>query len=266
MAFDREVMTTDDLPRPVLTVAHRGASGQAPENTLSAVRRAVALGADLVEVDVQRTRDGALVLMHDTSLERTSDVRWRRGRRAVAVQDLSLAQLRRLDVGSWFDAAYAGERVPTLSETIEAVRGTRSGLLLELKAPHLHPGIVADLADLLTQEHALVDNGRITVQSFDVAAVKELATRLPAVRIGVLGRPPRAHLPALASWAHQVNPRLRGTDAAYVAAVQEAGLQCLVWTVNRTVAMRRALAFGVDGVITNHPEVLHQVRAEVPAR
>ncbi|WP_203230961.1 glycerophosphodiester phosphodiesterase [Nocardioides caldifontis] len=249
--------------RPVLSIAHRGASWHAPENTLAAVRAAVALGVDLVEVDLQRTRDGALVLMHDVTLARTTDVRARHSRRAPwRVADLTLEELRRLDAGSWFSRRYAGERVPTLAELLDTLRGTGVGLQLELKRPDLHPGVVADLAAQLAVELGdapTVAGVPVVVQSFDVAAMKELKTRLPPLRVGILGRPAVANLAALATWADQVNPAHLAADAAYVRAVHALGMECLVWTVDRTGAQRRALRHGVDGIITNRPDRLAEV-------
>jgi glycerophosphoryl diester phosphodiesterase len=252
--------------RRPLNVAHRGASADAPENTLAAVRRAIDLGADRIEVDVQRSRDGAMVLMHDTTLTRTTNARkvfplrapWR-------VADFTHAELRRLDAGSWKSPAYAGEPIPTLDEVVEVLEQAGAGLLLELKAPELYPGVVSDLRASLEAVPGYVSSAaadhRLVVQSFGFAAMKELKTQLPAVPVGLLGAPPRANLPALASWAHQVNPSHRLVDRSYVDAVHDLGMQCLVWTVNRGPSMRRALRIGVDGVITNRPGLLGQVLA-----
>jgi glycerophosphoryl diester phosphodiesterase len=248
----------------VLAVAHRGASARAPENTLAAVRLAADLGADAVEVDLQRTRDGALVLLHDAGLGRTTDAATRlRGRGPWSVGSLRLEEVRRLDAGSWKAPEFAGETVPTLAETLDVV-GARPGLrlLVELKLPERHPGIVADLASELTRAHAggVVDLSHVVVQSFDVAAVKELKARCPRLTVGVLGLPPREHLPALGTWAGQVNPHHAALDAGYVEAVHAHGMRCLTWTVDHRFAMRRVLRAGVDGVITNRPDVFLRQR------
>lgn len=250
-------------PLTTLDVAHRGASVVAPENTLAAVRAAAALGADMVEVDVRRTRDGALVLVHDPTLVRTTDAARRlpwRGPWQVA--DLTLAEVRRLDAGSAHSAVHAGEPVPTLADALDLAGDLGLGVQLELKAPSTYPGVVDDvLAEL--RGWVLRSRGRptppVVVQSFDVVAMKELATRAPHVRVGVLGTPPSSHLPVLAGWAHQVNPRHVTVDRAYVDRVHDLGMGCLVWTVDRAWAMRRAVRLGVDGVITNRPDLLRSV-------
>jgi glycerophosphoryl diester phosphodiesterase len=250
------------LGQRVLSVAHRGASARAPENTLAAIREAAALGADAVEVDVQRTRNGALVLLHDATLARTTDAATRYPRRGPwSVGSLTLREVRRLDAGSWKSHRFARERVPTLRETMRTVGELGDlRLLVELKLPERHPGIVADLALALAAAEAggLIDLRRVVVQSFDVSAVKELKARCPQLAVGVLGLPPRTHLPALGTWASQVNPHHAALDASYVEAVHANGMRCLTWTVDRPFAMRRAIRAGVDGVITNRPDVLQR--------
>jgi glycerophosphoryl diester phosphodiesterase len=244
----------------VLNVAHRGASAHAPENTLSAVRRAVAMGTDMVEVDVQRTKDGVLVLLHDPTLLRTTDVRRRfPKRRPWRVTDFTYDEIATLDAGSWMDYAYTGEQVPTLNETLMEVRGSRTGLLLEVKRPENHPHIIRDLVHVLESSAWLLPAGAshpLVVQSFDIAAMKELKTCAPQVSVGLLGRPRTSNLPALATWADQVNPFHRAADPAYVAQVQSLGMRCLVWTVDEEPALRRAAGLGVDGIITNRPDLL----------
>jgi len=243
-------------PTPVLTIAHRGASAYAPENTLSALRQAVELGADMVEVDVQRTRDGALVLAHDTDLERTT-------RSSAQVCELTLAELQSLDAGSWFSPAYAGERIATLDDALDLLQLTGTGLLLEVKHPRLYPGIAADVAAAVRSRPLR----RLVVQSFDHEVMGELATLAPELTIGLLGHPPVRRLPALARWASQVNPRHRRATPAYVDAIHAAGLDCRVWTADRPADIARALAMGVDGVISNRPDVVRRMLADrlVPA-
>lgn len=245
----------------ILNVAHRGASAQVAENTLAAVRRAIQCGADLIELDVQRTRDGALVVLHDTTLTRTTNVRrvfpfrapWR-------LADFTHAELMRLDAGSGRSGHDEPQRIPTLSDVLDEVGNGPAGLLLELKAPELYPGIVADVVATLRDTPGYLASalpaGRLVVQSFNFAVMKDLKTQLPVVPIGLLGTPARAHLPVLASWADQVNPHHLKIDSGYVDLVHEHGMACLVWTVNRTQGMKRALRMGVDGVITNRPDVL----------
>ena len=261
------------LPAPQTapaTIAHRGASVIAPENTLAAVRAAIDVGATAVEVDVHRSRDGALVVLHDCTLARTTDVeRQLPGRGPWRVADLTCDEIAGLDAGGWHDPAYAGERVPLLRDVLGLLRGTGTGLLLEVKKPELYPGIESDLATELRAvpgylTAALWDRS-LVVQSFghrSMARFKQLAADVP---VGLLGTLPRRRLPQAATWADHVNPRHRGLTASYVTAVHEAGLSCHAWTVDRPADMARVVALGVDGVITNRPEVLRTL-LDGPAR
>ena len=247
-----------------LAIAHRGASDVAPENTAAAVRRAVSLGADLVEVDVRLTRDRVPVLLHDPTLSRTTDVVQRfPGRAPWRVRDLTLDEVRRLDAGSWKGQRWAHERVPTLDEVLRLLRGSQARMLLELKNPSAQPGMVEAVADVLAAP-GLSDT--VVVQSFDHEAMRALKAQRPDLSVGALGRPPVRELRWIAEWASQVNPPRNRLDRAFVDEVHRWGMSSLVWTVDRPAAMRRALATGADGVITNRLSVLNGVLERRAAR
>lgn len=266
LAVGTGVLTVSDVAvaRPdddVAVIAHRGSSGVAPENTVAAVRLAVRQGADVIENDIQRTADGELVVIHDTTLTRTTDVEQVFPDRAPwNVRDFTLAEIKRLDAGSWFAPEFAGEQVPTLGEWLAAV-GRRPGMLLEPKSPALYPGIEADLDEELTalrHYDRAVRSGRIVVQSFDHAWLRDYAELAPEMTVGMLygSRPTGAEIEAAGEWADQVNPAMTVTTEAVVDAVHAEGLEIHVWTVNGGQDMRRARAWKVDGIITNYPQVL----------
>ncbi|OLL71302.1 Glycerophosphoryl diester phosphodiesterase [Pseudonocardia sp. Ae168_Ps1] len=238
-------------------VAHRGASGDAPENTLAAVDEAVAQKADSVEIDVQRTADGRLVLLHDGTLTRTTDVEQVFPARALApVGSFTLDELKQLDAGSWFGPEFAGERIPTFDEFVERA-GDRAGLLIELKDPATYPGIEKEVAAALGEPRP-----GVVVQSFDHDAMLRFAEAAPGIPAGWLyeTRPTAAELDeAKAAGVDQVNPSFRNTDAALVGAVRERGMETGVYTVNEEADMRRMLDAGVDRIITDHPGVLRGV-------
>ncbi|GAB3077194.1 glycerophosphodiester phosphodiesterase [Pedococcus soli] len=247
-----------------LTVGHRGSSAVAPENTLASFALAVRQGADLVESDVQRSKDGGLVLMHDTTLARTTNVEQRYPTRSPwRVADFTLAEIRTLDAGSWKSSRYAGQRVPTLAELVKLVRYSRSGILIELKSPSLYPGIEAQVTRTWKQFPGYLTTAlrtrRLVVQSFDATSLRRYHVLQPEVPVGLLGTPAVADLPALSRWVDQVNPAYATFDAAYVAQAHRWGLQVLAWTVDGTAAMDAALDRGVDGVITNRPDLLEAV-------
>lgn len=258
----------------LVDVAHRGASGSAPENTIAAVKTALAQKATFVEVDVQRSADGQLVIIHDTTLSRTTDVEEVfPGRAPWRVGDFTLAEMRRLDAGSWFSSTFAGEPIPTLREVVEALGG-RAGLLLELKAPELYPGIESEIDKELTSIRgylpAALASDRLVVQSFNHASMRTYNDLNPAVPTGLLFgyRPSEAELIAAAGWAEQINPSYRVTDGALVERVHQLGMTINVYTLNTGRLMLEYVGLDVDGIITDYPAVLRDIiheRAQLAA-
>lgn len=246
-----------------VNTAHRGASAYAPENTLAANQVAIEMSSDWIESDVQLSKDGVPILMHDTTLSRTTNVEQLFPTRAPwRVADFTLAEIKTLDAGSWKGPEWAGEPVPTLAEMVEQVRPSRSGILMELKAPELYPGIEQKVADVFASYPGYLTsalaNGRLAVQSFNWDSMKRYKQVQPGVPVGLLGTPTAAQLPTL-TWAQQVNPNHGALTADYVASVHALGMEVHTWTVDREADMNRVLALGVDGVITNRPDVLNTV-------
>ena len=268
LAFGASVFSAEEARAAarVENIAHRGASGTAPENTLAAIRRAVRLRADFVEVDVQRSSDGELILFHDATLTRTTNVEEVYPQRfPYRVGDFTFDELRRLDAGSWFSGEFAGERIPTLAEALPEMRG-RAGLLLELKDPALYPGIERQIADELEAagfSQPAPAAGRLVVQSFDHASVRRYHELQPRVAVGELysRRPTGAELRAAATYARQVNPSYTFTDRSLVQSIHALGMSTSVYTVNEPEDMRRMISLGVDGIITDFPETLNRVRS-----
>lgn len=223
--------------------AHRGASGQAPENTLGALERAIVLGADMAEIDVRLTADGRLAVIHDATCERTTS-----GRGPVSA--LTMAELQRLDAGSWFGVDWAAERVPELGDVLR-LSGDRLILNIELK-PDGRAEVMLD--ELLRQlaKHAFARHCVVT--SFDVDLIDELKARAPGQAVGyVFGA---GELPA---WAFRAKVEVLSAerslvDAAFCEFATAADKMVHVWTVDDPAEMRHFLTLGVDAVITNHPE------------
>lgn len=250
--------------RRIVEVAHRGSSFEAPENTLAAVAEGISDKADMIEIDVQRSKDGVLVVIHDTDLRRTTDVEEVfPGRTAYPVKDFTWAELQRLDAGSWKGAEFTGERIPTFEQVIAMIDKSRSGLLVEAKAPELYPGISAQIADALAARPGflkfMVAQDRLAVQSFNWDFMREFHGLLPQVPAGLLGKPTDAQLVEFATWADQINPSFGSVDAAYIARVHELGMVSFVWTVDKPADMERMVTIGVDGIISNKPDTLDQV-------
>ncbi|HEY6737890.1 MAG TPA: glycerophosphodiester phosphodiesterase family protein [Actinopolymorphaceae bacterium] len=248
------------LPGSVDVIAHRGSSGVAPENTAPAIEAAVAQGADFVEIDVQRTKDGRLVNFHDCTLMRTTDVEQRfPGRPSYRVSDFTWDELRTLDAGSWFDDDFAGEPIVSVREVAARVRG-RTGLLAEMSPCKQYDGLAADLAAELRAIPGYVDEalgeGRLAVQTFVVADAEAFHALEPDVPIGILDseRPTDEELTAWSRWARQVNPDQAVTDASLIERIHELGMTVNVWTVNDPARARALVELGVDGIITDYPQ------------
>ncbi|MGH3310265.1 MAG: glycerophosphodiester phosphodiesterase [Streptomyces sp.] len=251
-----------------ITIAHRGASGYAPENTLAAVNTADKLGFEWVENDVQRTKDGELVVIHDTTLTRTTDVEQVFPDRSPwNVRDFTAKEIARLDAGGWFSDAYAGEKVPTLDRYMKNLDRTGQRLLLELKSPELYPGIEAQtLKELGAQgwtdrKHL---QSRLIIQAFNADTIKTTHTLNPTVKTGFLGNPKVSDLKSYAQFTDQINPSYRAVTKDYVDAVhalkgpQGKQMEVFTWTVNDGSTARTVDAAGVDGIITNFPDVVRE--------
>lgn len=230
-------------------IAHRGASGTHPENTLASFRAAWAAGAGSIEFDVQKAGDGTLVVIHDNDLKRTAgDPR--------AVRDLTLPALRRLDAGSWFDARFKAERIPTLEDLAEAApRDCEFNLEIKQAEPP-YAGIEKDVLAFLDARRAV--KARTAVSSFHHATLKALRGLDPAVRIGLLpGRLPIDDAFGLAQElkAESLNVNQERLTPEWITRARAAGLKVLVYTIVSQEQADRAAALGADGVFSNFPDL-----------
>lgn len=259
--------TSASHDRP-LVVAHRGASAYAPENTLAAIDKAADMGFRWVENDVQRTKDGELVIMHDDTLTRTTNVEQLFPDRAPwKVADFTAAEIARLDAGSWFSSQYAGQRVPTLKQYMNRVSRNHQKLVFEFKKPELYPGIEKQGLDVLRKTGWLDRHhvkSKLVIQSFSAASVKTVHKLRPDVKTGFLGTPAVADLPEYAKFSDQINSTHRSISREYVAAIHalkgphHKPLEIFTWTVNDAAGAQRVAGFGVDGIITNTPDVVRK--------
>ncbi len=264
------IATVDELLRlggRPRVIAHRGFSGVAPENTLAAVRRAIEVGADMVEIDVGLTRDGHVVVLHDATLERTTD-----GRGPLA--EATLAQVRRLDAGSWFAPEFAGEKVPTLAEVLDLARG-RILVNVEIKSEAVTDeaeGGIADKVLGLVRERDMLD--RVIVSSFDPRALVHVRRLDAEAKTASLynddlhrGMSPIEIMTAAGSQAFNVSRRKVGPEI--VRETHRYGRPVAVYTINDEARMRRLIAMGVDALFTDRPDRMLRLLAEtgeVPAR
>ena len=234
-----------------LGVAHRGASRDAPENTLAAFRLALDLGARALECDARRSRDGYLVVMHDQAVDRTTDGRG-------TVESLTLDEIRRFDAGRWFGAQFAGERIPLLEEVLQLARG-RAVVKLEIKNdPTPSAGIEQQIVDLV---HRLGMAGEVLVMSFDHECIRTVHALAPHLATGIIYTARLADAPgaARAAGADALCPNWCYVSRRDVDGAHTAGLRISVWTVDDENALRGCLALGVDAVTSNDTRLLLRV-------
>lgn len=276
------------LPPYPWKIAHRGASAYAPENTLPAFTLGAEQGAHFVEIDLQRTKDGQLVVLHDNTLERTTDVESvfpDRARLALDdpekkprwwLDDFTLDELRQLDAGAWFDPKFAGTRIPTFDEVIRAVRG-QTGIYIELKSPERYPGIEAEMMAEL-ERHGLHLPGAdpatpIVIQSFAVPSIERLSAMKATLPLHVLIAARDADrwlsdagLAEIRRFATGISPEKTTLDthAAGWRRAAELGLQNTPWTFRAstvkgydsvTAEMAHYTENGAVGVITDNPDL-----------
>jgi glycerophosphoryl diester phosphodiesterase len=236
---------------PVFVTAHRGFSGRAPENTMAAFRLAIDAGCDGIELDVHLSKDNQVVVIHDDTLKRTTD-----GRGAVA--DSPFSDLRRLDAGGWFAPQFAGERVPTLTEVLTLARD-RVLINIELKQGKKLPYTMEELADRTLDEcqrAGMLD--QVLFSSFAPAAIDRIRERNPALPVALIVTHPWT-MPEEAG-AGKLYPTLNCRAAtlteAHIRRAHAEGVRIHAWTVNRPHKMKQLIAWGIDGIITNHPDRL----------
>jgi glycerophosphoryl diester phosphodiesterase len=246
------------LPRtgkfPVLVIAHRGYSGGAPENTMAAFKKAMDLAVDMIELDVHLSSDGQIVVIHDDSLNRTTNGKGK-------ISHYTLNELKQLDAGSWFGSQFSGERIPTLKEVLELTRG-QILLNIELKGGDLAQYSMMDLADRSLQEVEKAGMlNRVLFASVDLSAIERIREKNPRVPVALIyskswsfpqeatgGRP----IPVLSC---------RGTvlTQTNISKARQQGVMVFVWTLNTEEHMEHFLNMGVDGIITDHPERLIKI-------
>ncbi|MDQ0242647.1 glycerophosphoryl diester phosphodiesterase [Bacillus fengqiuensis] len=255
----------------IITAAHRGASGYAPEHTLLSYEMGEKMKGDYIEVDLQMTKDGELIAMHDETVDRTTNGTGR-------VKDMTLEQIKALDAGSWFNETYpqyakpeyAGLQVPTLEEVFEKF-GRGAKYYIETKSPEVYPGMEEKLLELLEKYKLTGENGRsshVLIQSFSPESLKkihEMDPNLPLVQLlwyersGSIGD---TELEEIKEYAIGVGPNFTKIDEEYVRNVREHNLLIHPYTVNEKEDMRKALEWGVTGLFTNFPDRFNEVVKE----
>ena len=229
-----------------IRIAHRGASGRAPENTLAAFKRAIEFGVDAVELDLHGTADGEIVVIHDSTLDRTTDLHGH-------INETPLATIQSADAGGWFDAEFAGEPVPTLTEALACI-GKETIAVLEIKDPLIAEAVVATIHETGTLNFTVVI-------SFHTGVLQTIRTLEPRIATGwLIGGSQKPVLPValcqqlgeLGSSLLNVNHELITAEFAYE--IRRRGIALWCWTVDDIARMGEMQTFGVQGITSNYPE------------
>jgi glycerophosphoryl diester phosphodiesterase len=259
---------------PVLVLAHRGASYDAPEHTRPAYDKALRDGTDFLECDLQLTKDEVLVCVHDTTVDRTTG-----GQNRGRVDAYTLKQLRSMDFGSWFNTtrpdraqpSFAGQRVVTLEEQLGCYlrSAPRSRFHLETKAPKEYAGKMEPALVRVLSKHGLLDTGdaqtsRVVVQSFELASLEvmsRLAPKVPRAYLFAVPGSPAVAAGELPEYVDIAAPAAQFllANPQFPAVVHDRGIEVHTYTVDDEPTMEHLLDLGVDGVFTNRPDVLRKV-------
>ena len=241
----KDIQTSDE----VLIIAHRGAAGKAPENTLASIHQAIADKTDWVEIDVQETADGEVVVMHDSDFMKLAANK-------TKIWDATLPQLAEIDIGSWFDPSFSAERVPTLKEVLEVSKG-KTKVVIELKYYGHDEKLEKRVAEIV-EATGMVNETAIMSLKYD--AVKKMRSIRPDWKIGLLSTTALGDLTSLDTDFLAVSRGM--ASAGFVRRVHEANKKIYVWTINDPVSMSQMISLGVDGLITDEPEMARQVLAD----
>jgi len=247
-----------------LVIGHRGCCQFAPENTLPSFKLAIDAGVDFVELDYHYSKDQQLVVIHDATLDRTTDARKRWRHRRIRIESKTAAEIQSLDAGRWFGPKFAGTTVPLLSEALDVIQES-SVTLIERKT-----GDPESCARLLKSKELI---NKVVVQSFDWEYLRQLHALQPDQVLGALGPPSKLSDGRKPRGSKQMNAtrldELEKTGAevavwsnklskAAVDLAHQRGLKVWVYTINDPARTNRLLDMGVDGIITNNPELIRR--------
>lgn len=228
-------------------IAHRGSSSAAPENTIAAFDVAVEQGADYIELDVQMTMDQHVVVIHDDTVDRTTNGNG-------LVKSYTLDQLKKLDTGSWFDHQYTNERIPTLQEILERY-SQRIGILIEIKHPKRQIGIEKAVARIINR---FAYSRHIIIQSFDVHALQRIKAFAPSLRTALIIKPDafkltKRKLTTYSSFANCLNMKKTMINRWWIDRIHTFGMDVFIWTVKDQKTADRIKKYPIDGVVTDNP-------------
>ncbi|MFT9599306.1 glycerophosphodiester phosphodiesterase [Mesobacillus sp.] len=251
-----------------INISHRGASGHAPEHTLHAYELGNVMDGDYIEIDLQMTKDGELIALHDETIDRTTD-------KNGLVKNLTLKEIKKLDAGSWFNEAfpekksteYVGLQIPTLREVIERF-GSDSKFFIETKSPEVYPGMEEKLINILSEYNLIGVHqtfGNVIVQSFSgesLRQIHQIDESIPLVQLLSYYAPAiitDSEISKIKEYAVGVGLHYTAVSPGYIKKVTDSGLMVFPYTVNEKEDMNMLLEWGVTGMFTNYPDRLNEV-------
>jgi glycerophosphoryl diester phosphodiesterase len=251
---------TDKKLYNVQVIAHRGFSGIAPENTMTAFKKAIEIGADMIELDVMLSKDGELVVIHDKTVNRTTNGKGK-------VSELSLSDLKKLDAGSWFKKHFSGEKIPTLEEVFDLAHG-KIQLNIEIKKdaynPYRKKGGVEEKTVKLIEKYNM--SSGVLVSSFNPLIIQRIKEFSPEVATAILYRY-RINRSLVKGFnnlnVNAVNPGKRFFNKKATQEVHKSDLKINIYTINQKREMKKFIKMGVDGIITNYPDRVFEVLEEL---
>jgi glycerophosphoryl diester phosphodiesterase len=247
--FKKVIFKNAPLMNSPIIIAHRGKSGTCPENTFLAFDQAVETGSNIIELDIQLSKDGELMVIHDRLLDRTTN-----GKGIVA--QFTQDDLLKLDAGSWFDKKFSNEKIPLLGEVLERYNG-KIGFLIEVKYPQEQPGIGRKLSTTLLNFLQIKEgNHALIVQSFDYEFLREFNKIMPNIQLGLLIRrkPSLKEMKLYKNNISYLNPKYTIVTPGLIQTIHEQGMNCFVWTVRSKKVKEILQKLNVDGIATDYPE------------
>lgn len=228
----------------LMVIAHRGAAGEAPENTLAAFALGLEQGCTGIELDIHLSKDGEIIVCHDATIDRTTD-------RAGAIREQTVEELKRADAGRWFDERFAGERLPLLEEVFDLVPAdVRINVEIKAGTNDLVPALVG-----LLRRKSRVES--VFVSSFDFDVLERVAELEPEAKVGLLYNIRLSKHYRMADLldcpVYSLHPHWSRMDRQKVREATERGLRVYPWTVNKEEDMRKMIECGVSGIITDYP-------------
>lgn len=253
-----------DIHKDIVNVSHRGASAYAPEHTIASYDMGEKMHGDYIEIDLQMTKDGHLIAMHDVTLDRTTNG-------TGSVKDYTLNEIKQLDAGSWFNekypyaskAEYEGLKVPTLEEVFKEF-GKNNSYYIETKSPDVYPGMEKELLRLVDKYK--INKEKLLVQSFSSQSLKVMNELDPSIKLVQLisykanAEITDAEIKEIKQYAMGIGPNHTYLNEEYVQKVVNSGLELHPYTVNDKERMKQLINWGVTGMFTNHPDLLHDVK------